>query len=131
VTFHYYNLAVTIIHLLTAGILIYYFDEKNILPIISLFIGIVYLSQNQPLQYENKPQIRVVTVVAIVAAVSFFLLNWYLIDHLEYAMTKVAGYVLTVVNVLYFLKGSLYKPKYSRVVKTHLQGGRIKPRLKG
>ena len=111
-TYHYFNLAVTIVHLLSAGVLIYSFEERNILPIIALFIGIVYLSQNQPLQYENQPQIRVVTILAFIAAVSFFLINWFLIDPIEYAATKIVGYILIAVNVLYFVKGSTYKSRY-------------------
>jgi hypothetical protein len=100
--------------LIFAGLIIYYFDEKNILPMISLFAGIVYLSQNQPLQYENKPQIRVITVLALLFSVAFFLINWLIIDEKEYKMTKILGYVLSGLNLLYFIKGVTYRSKFNR-----------------
>ena len=101
---HYFNLAVTVLHLTAAGLLMYSFDEKTIHAIIALFLGIVFLSQNQPLQYENKPQIVVVTVLAIIAAVSFITLSIILIDPIEFPYTYYSNFILAGVNLIYFTK---------------------------
>jgi len=102
---HYYNLSVSVLHLAAAGLLMYSFDEKTIPAIIALFFGIVFLSQNQPLQYENKPQIVVVTVLAFIAFLSFIALSVYLINPTEFPYTYYCNYILAVINLVYFTKG--------------------------
>ncbi len=101
---HYYNLSVSLLHLIIAGVLIYFFDERSIAAIISIFFGIVYLSQNQPLQYENKPQIVVVAVISIIAVLSFLVSSAFLIDKTDFPMTHFAGFGLAVINLIYFIK---------------------------
>ena len=101
---HYFNLSATALHLISAGMLIYYFEEKNLLAIIALFTGIVFLSQNQPLQYGNKPQVKVVTFIAATGVVSFLSMTLLLIDQEEYQYSVFAGYFLALINFGYFLK---------------------------
>jgi hypothetical protein len=104
---HYYNLSVSVLHLAAAGLLMYSFDEKTIPAIISLFFGIVFLSQNQPLQYENKPQIVVVSVLAIIAFISFIALSVYFTNPTEFPYTYYSNYILAVINLIYFTKSLL------------------------
>lgn len=101
---HYYNLSASLLHLIIAGVLIYSLDERSIAAIISIFFGIVYLSQNQPLQYENKPQIVVVAVISIIAVLSFLASSAFLIDKADFPMTHFAGFGLAAINLIYFIK---------------------------